>query len=300
MEHLKNNPLIVNIEPIQLTEDILATYNEPFRQRVIQDNQQVNMYRMTYLSDGHKVNGYIAEPTEGDNLPCIILCRGGAREFGIWDDKDVFNWLSHFTSLGYIVLATQYSGCAGSEGEEQVGGSEVQDILVLRELLQHNPRANADKIGLYGMSRGGMMIYRVLAEVNWIKAAVSRAGLSNMFRNYEMRPSVKEFHRPCYDVEDEQELTKRSAVCWPEKFCKTTPLLLIHGSRDNRVSVLDSLELATKLYEHKVPFRLNVYEGANHYIKPFGREEWKTIEQWFDRYLKNDEPLPELELEEVK
>lgn len=140
------------------------------------------------------------------------------------------------------------------------------------------------------------MTYRALAEVTWIKAAVTRAGLANKFRSYELRPGLKEWHDDMYDLTDEEELKKRSAVFWPEKFCKTTPLLMLHGTADNRVSVLDSLELATKLYEYKVPFRLVTFEGADHYMTEFSKQQSQMIEKWFERYLKNNEPLPNLEL----
>lgn len=300
MDHLKRNSYIVDAEKLLITEALLAGFPQPVQERIQLEAQSLDAYRITYLSQGHKVNGYIIEPKEGGNLPCIIMNRGGAKEFGIWTASDVFNMMSYFAFSGYIVIASQLSGCGGSEGQEEVGGSDVQDILILGEVLKEHPRANSERIGMMGHSRGGMMTYRALAEVDWIRAAVARAGLSNMFRNYEQRPKLKAFHAGCYDVESEVELQRRSAVCWPEKFCKTTPLLLTHGTGDNRVSVLDSLELASKLYEHQVPFRLHVYEGADHSLSQVRREEWKAIETWFERYLKNGESLPDLTLKSLE
>ena len=75
-----------------------------------------------------------------------------------------------------------------------------------------------------------------------------------------------------YDVESQIELDKRSAIKWADKFCKTTPVLLIHGTSDRRVSTLDSLELSIELYKHKIPYRLQIYEGADHGISEFRNE----------------------------
>jgi dipeptidyl aminopeptidase/acylaminoacyl peptidase len=96
-------------------------------------------------------------------------------------------------------------------------------------------------------------------------------------------------------VVNDENLQQRSAIYWAEKFCNTTPLLMIHGTADWRVSVLDTLELAQKLYEHKKPFRTIIYEGAEHGISEFAREKDTEIVKWFDRFLKNKEPLPNLD-----
>src|SRR5690348_10353068 len=42
----------------------------------------VSFSRITYLSDGLKVKGYIAVPKKPGKYPCIIFNRGGNRDFG--------------------------------------------------------------------------------------------------------------------------------------------------------------------------------------------------------------------------
>lgn len=193
MELLKNNSYITKIDPLVLTNEVLSTYGPKTQERVAGEYSQINAYSMTYKSQGHTVRGFILEPKEGDNLPCIIMNRGGCKEFGVWTPKMIFNFMGYFAARGYIVIASQFSGCAGSEGKDEFGGSELEDILVLRELLGEYPRANRDRIGMDGASRGGMMTYLAMAKVDWIKAAVVTAGISNLPRNYELRPSLREF-----------------------------------------------------------------------------------------------------------
>jgi len=37
---------------------------------------------ITYLSEGLKIKGFIAEPKAPGKYPCVIFCRGGNRDFG--------------------------------------------------------------------------------------------------------------------------------------------------------------------------------------------------------------------------
>ena len=70
----------------------------------------------------------------------------------------------------------------------------------------------------------------------------------------------------------------------------------MHGSADWRVNAKDSIRLAEKLYQHKVPFRFIVYEGADHGLTEFKEESDKQVYSWFERFLKNKERLPNLKL----
>jgi dipeptidyl aminopeptidase/acylaminoacyl peptidase len=70
----------------------------------------------------------------------------------------------------------------------------------------------------------------------------------------------------------------------------------LDGTGDWRVNSADSIRLAEKLYQYKVPFRLVIFEGANHGITEFPQESNKMIFNWFDRFLKKGERLPNLNL----
>src|SRR5262245_29940072 len=80
--------------------------------------KSVELSRITYLSDGLKIKGYLAMPKSGENLPCIIFNRGGNRDFGSLRDGPAAGTLGHVASWGYVVVASQYRGGPGSEGQE--------------------------------------------------------------------------------------------------------------------------------------------------------------------------------------
>jgi cephalosporin-C deacetylase-like acetyl esterase len=46
----------------------------------------IDFFRITYLSDGLKVTGYMATPKKAGKYPCVIVNRGGNRESGAWND----------------------------------------------------------------------------------------------------------------------------------------------------------------------------------------------------------------------
>jgi len=76
--------------------------------------------KMTYFSDGLKVNGYLAYPKDqSQKYPCVIWCRGGIGNAGAIDEFNARGIFGQIASWGYVVLASQYRGNAGSEGKDE-------------------------------------------------------------------------------------------------------------------------------------------------------------------------------------
>lgn len=206
-------------------------------------------------------------------------------------------FLRHLRKLpeqGYIVIASQYSGGGpGSEGCDEFGGSDIQDVLNLYKILKGHPRANANAVGMYGHSRGGLMTYRALANVTWIRAAVSIAAPSDEVSAPQFRKGWGAHQKKMYGGSRKEQIA-RSALYWTHKFPKHTPLLIMHGTADWRVNPLDSIKLAEKLHKARVPFRLVMFEGADHGLSEVKDEKTKLALAWFDRFLKQREKVPDL------
>ncbi len=260
--------------------------------------KSVQLHRITYLSDGLKVKGYLAAPTNGEHLPCVIFNRGGNREFGALRSGRGMALLCRMANWGYVVVASQYRGNDGGEGREEFGGADVNDVLNLVPLLQSWPQADTSRIGMYGWSRGGMMTYLALTRATNIAAAVIGAGPTDQVRWPERRPDMESVFVeliPGYATNTEPALRARSAIYWPEKLHKQTPILLLHGSADWRVHPTDSLRMATALLEHKHPFRLVTFEGGDHGLTEYRDEVNRLVKDWLDRYVRDRKPWPTLE-----
>jgi dipeptidyl aminopeptidase/acylaminoacyl peptidase len=261
--------------------------------------KEVNFYRITYLSDGLKVTGFIAEPKAAGTYPCIISNRGGNRDFGQWDPFFTAFFLGRMASWNYVVIASQYRGNDGGEGKEEFGGKDVDDVLNLIPALTQLPKADTTRIGMEGTSRGGMMAYMALRRTCKFKAAVVVSGVADAFKNIASRPEMETYVFaelvPDYKKNKEKELRARSAVYWADEMCKTTPLLILQGSGDKRVEPSSSVDLVQKLLEYKHPVRYVLYEGADHGIREFAAERFAETKAHFDKYLRDGQKLPNLE-----
>jgi len=261
----------------------------------------VTMEGIFYESDGLKVKAYLVTPkesVEGGN-PAIIYNRGGNREFGSLNEYKMAFILARVASWGYNVVGSQYRGNDGGEGLEEFGGVDVNDVLNLIPLVEKLPNANPKKIGMYGWSRGGMMTYLTLMKTNKIKAAVVGGALSDLKSMYESRDDGMEevFIEliPNYDKDKENQLRVRSAVFNADKLCKTTPILLLHGTADWRVVPEESLNMALAMQKAKVPYSLIMFEGGDHGLNEFDGEVDAQTKAWFKKYLDNNSPLPDLD-----
>jgi dipeptidyl aminopeptidase/acylaminoacyl peptidase len=257
------------------------------------------VYAITYSSDGLKVKGYLVMPTGEGPFPCLIVNRGGNRDFGAISDIVAILWLGQMADWGYIVIASQYRGVAGGEGMEEFGGADVDDVLNLIPILDSIPRADASRIGMWGASRGGLMTYLALARTDRIRAAVVSAGISDSYDTVKRRPGMETGVYaelvPDWKAKRDSALTARSPVRWVDQLPKETVLLLIHGSADWRVHPSQTLNMADSLLEYEHPYRLVIFEGADHGLTEFRGEESRLSRDFLDHYVRDNSPLPNME-----
>ncbi len=82
IDYLSKIPLIVSIEEVSFKDEMVEEYEEYVQTLTRERSEKIFAYKIIYKSQGHKVVGFIVEPREGENLPCIICNRGGSKEFG--------------------------------------------------------------------------------------------------------------------------------------------------------------------------------------------------------------------------
>lgn len=259
----------------------------------------IEIYGITYRNDGLNIKGLMVKPKGEGKYPCIIFNRGGNREFGTLKIGHGATTLGQLANEGYVVVASQYRGNGGSDGKEEFGGKDVYDVLILTEVLGEITEADTSRIGMYGWSRGGMMTYIALTKTNRIKAAAVGGAVSDSHLLIEDRPEMEDlvFKEliPNYEQEKEMELDKRSAVRWAQEFPKNVPILIMHGNSDRRVRPEHSLRLALEFEKYRIPYRLLIFEGADHGISEHRDEVDEQVIDWFNRYLKENAPLPNME-----
>jgi dipeptidyl aminopeptidase/acylaminoacyl peptidase len=229
----------------------------------------VNFYRIVYLSDSLKVVGYLSEPKQPGKYPCIIYNRGGIRNNSKLTLNGISQTLGRIASWGYVVFASQYRGNDGGEGKEEYGGSDVHDVLNLFATFSFLPNTDTARIGIYGVSRGGMMTYQAMKSSCRFKAAVVSSGITDVFVSLSRKDStnIERMYKeiiPNYTAGKQETLKERSALYWTDKLCKTTPLLILQGSADVIAPPLTAIEFIKKLIEIKHPVRFMLFEGGQH------------------------------------
>jgi len=288
---------IVERLPLEIPVDFFSAGSTDFLPEFSYLNQ-VEIHRIVYSSDGLAVKGFVAKPRRPGPHPCVIYNRGGNRDFAAITPAVAAGMLCRIASWGYVVAASQYRGAMGSEGADEFGGDDLNDVMNLIPLLESERGADASRIGMFGGSRGGMMTYLALTKTDRIRAAVVRCGVSDLTGWVNERRDMETVYSeliPGFDPADDSTLITRSAVYWPERLCKSTPILLLQGTADWRVSPLSALRFAEALLAAKHPFRLVMLEGSDHALTEHGDERDLQTCQWFDRYVRERAPLPRLE-----
>jgi dipeptidyl aminopeptidase/acylaminoacyl peptidase len=261
--------------------------------------QRARFWKFMYESDGLKIGGYMAASRRAGPHPCIIENRGGNRDFGAWNDTNSVRWLAPLAAEGYFMIASNYRGSPGSEGQDEFGGADVNDVLNLLPLIDSlKDEVDATRIGMRGWSRGGMMTYLALTRTKRIAAAVIGSGVVDLEEVIKLRPEMEADVIgqlvPDYATNKAQALRMRSAIHWPEELPKDTPILLLAGTGDWRVNPLSSLRMAEKLYQQRHPFRIVMFEGADHNLSEHREERDRIINDWFNTYLRDRKPWPSL------
>ena len=287
--HIMSEQILISRESATLTKPMRSVVAKMYGDALINDT---SVERITYLSDGLKINGYLAMPKNiTEPLPLLVWNRGGHNDDGALDDLLAYLILASTAVWGYIVLATNYRGNMGSEGIEDWGGKDVDDTLNLLHVAGQMPEVDMSRVAIEGASRGGMTTYRALARDNRFKCAIVHAGLSDLFALEDTRSGFDRFLDKMFGHlsldERRTELSSRSGVYLAERFPPDCPILLMHGLDDKTVPVSQSEALAKELRRLKRPHELVLLDNAGHIA--LKDESYKRIDvlrkAWLEKWL---------------
>jgi len=207
----------------------------------------------------------------GEKRPAVIYTHGGPiRQMLLgWHYmhfySEAYGINQYFANKGYIVLSINYRSGIGygrsfrnAENAGPRGAAEHQDLLAGAEYLRSRPDVDPGRIGLWGLSYGGVMTAMGLARnSNIFKVGVDMAGVhdwSQFYRGVENTPA--EMAETAYES---------SAVASVDSW--TSPVLFIHGDDDRNVPFSQTVDLVQKLREKgDVHIELLVYPDEPHEI----------------------------------
>lgn len=247
---------------------------------------EYSFYSLIYQSGNYKIKALVGLPPKfnpQEKHPLVVFNRGGNRNFGSHTVCSI-GYLQRFakTVPNAIVVASHYRGSFGSEGQDEFGGGDVEDILNLVKWAEGVPFIDATNKYMVGWSRGGMMTYLVLKQDKTFKAAVAIAASADLLSSEKLRPEMAEVHKaliPGYHDHREEVLKERSAIYWPEKI--DTPLLILHGTTDWRVSVKDAQKMDGLLAKNNKKYKYIEFPGEGHDLEGVYPQVLQYTRDWF-------------------
>lgn len=243
----------------------------------------LDFYFITYWSDSLQVKGILIEPNEAGKYPVVIFNRGGNRNFAELTLETMIRYTSKLAEQGYVIIGSNY------REKDEFGGAELNDVLCLTETVKAFEKADTNRIGMYGWSRGGMMTYLALQKSTKIKTAIVGNGPTDLFGIISERPEIETKVLaecvPNYYVNKEDELKRRSVIYWAEELNKSSSLLIVCGTADTHVNPKQAEQLATKLTDLNYTYELRKFD-TDHFFSDKKHELNKVVIDWFEKELK--------------
>lgn len=243
--------------------------------------------QFTYESEGLKVGAYLYRPRKrsADPLPVIVYNRGSfTRPTGFAGEMLVM--ANRYGQAGFIVIAPHYRGSNGWQGRDEMGGADLADLVNIVPQLARIEGADASRVYLSGESRGGMMVYQALRDRFPAKAAAVWGAFTDLAAVIAPGSPQAKFTRLIFPDLDEKNrdaiIERRSAIRWADRI--RTPVLIMHGSADQDISVEHSQRIAAELSRLGSTHRLLLFEGEQHRIGGRGADRDAAAIEWFRRF----------------
>ena len=218
---------------------------------------------ITHAADGLELHNQLFLPKDlkpGEKRPTMIFVHGGpAREMlPAYHYMQFYHWAYAFNQWladqGYIVMSINYRSGVGygrsfrqAPGTESRGNSEYQDVVAGAKYLQSRPDVDSSRLGIWGLSYGGLLTSQALARnSDMFVAGVDLAGV----------------HLYGQSLVDTALSYKSSAISAIDGW--KSPVFLLQGDDDRNVDFSQMIGLVQLLRAHNVYYELTVIPDDLH------------------------------------
>ncbi|WP_051685773.1 alpha/beta hydrolase family protein [Rheinheimera texasensis] len=263
-----------------------------------QFQQHLHCEQFVYDVDGVKAVGYLILPKAAParSLPVLVYNRGGNGKTGSLIFMNVMTQLMPLAAQGYAVFASNYRGEHNQlklppeqVGKDEFGGADVADVLAFKTMVNKVPAANPEHVAMMGHSRGGMQTW--LAAKQWpeLDALVIIAGVTDLAAELQYRPDMENVFKariPDYANQKSAALQQRSVSHFLPQIRADLPVMIVHGDKDERVSVGNATQIAKLLADRKQPHELVIVPGGNHSLHKQMPQLREQMDQFIRRQLR--------------
>ena len=251
--------------------------------------------------DGQEIEGILIEPVGGPRKggsPTIMMIHGGP------ESHYSNGWLTGYSNpgqvgagAGYAVFHPNYRGSTGygvafsKAHQGDYAGKEFNDIVDAKRALVAQGITDPHRTGITGASYGGYASgWGATALSEEYAAAVMFVGISDQISKFgttDIPMEMYNVHARKWPWEDWAGMIAVSPIGHVDE--AETPLLILHGDSDPRVSPSQSYELYRHIKVRKpdTPVRLVLYPGEGHgNRRAASRYDYNLrLMRWFDTYL---------------
>ena len=253
--------------------------------------------------DGTQCDGIFIRPSRAADhpkpMPTVVLIHGGPySRITIAFNLLYFYWVPYLVSAGYSVLCPNYRG-GSSHGEEYakqaagaMGTKDYDDVISLLEEGIAQGLIDGSRVAIGGWSQGGFLSYLAVTRQNFhFKAAICGAGVAD-WDMLTMSSDAPWFESEIAgkapwqtDVSDTS--ARHGSAIWHMKNIKT-PILILHGEKDERVPLTQGVAFHRGCLHHGVPCEFVTYPREGHIIKERKHlvDMLKRIRRFCDMHLK--------------
>jgi dipeptidyl aminopeptidase/acylaminoacyl peptidase len=218
---------------------------------------------ITKAPDGLEVHNQLFLPKDlkpGEKRPAVVFVHGGpARQMlPAYHYMQFYHWAyaynQYLASQGYVVMSINYRLGIGygrsfrQPGNTQAqGNAEYQDVLAGAKYLQSRPDVDPNRVGIWGLSYGGLLVAQSLARNSDVfVAGVDMAGVHLYGQSL-----------------DSTNLAYQSSAAAHVNTWKS-PVYFVHGDDDRNVDFSQTIGLVNLLRVRNVYHELTVIPDDTH------------------------------------
>ncbi|TGZ61597.1 hypothetical protein CRM22_007904 [Opisthorchis felineus] len=209
--------------------------------------------------------------------PLLLYTYGGPSR-QLVTTKFTLDWTAYLAATAKVlVLMVDGRGSTGygQKFEHQVykklGLVEVEDQLdAVKAFIKHHSYVNTSQIGAYGWSYGGFTVAHLLGhpENNLTRCGVAVAPVTD-FKYYDTVYTERHLGR----IIDNPDAYLQTQVARNARNFRSKSVLLMHGTADDNVLMINTASLATALINANADVDVMIYPDDNHSVQRASNSE---------------------------
>lgn len=263
---------------------------------LLEENEHFTRYQIAHTSEGLRITGVMNVPA-GDvpegGYPVILLNHGHYSPASYTPGTGTQREAEYLARRGYVTIASDYRGYAGSEGE--TGGhfdpGWTYDILNLLDALPSLEIVDPQRVGMWGHSTGGEIALRIITSRDSVDATVLFGSMgADAVDNFRLLQGWGGGHAIVQRYGTPEEAPDVWAKLSPITYLDDVsgPISIHHGELDGEVPPELSARLWEAIQTAGVPGEYYTYPDQRHVFRGDAWEQaMERVLEFFDTHVKN-------------